>query len=429
MKKTIQILFVLFLSSVTLQAQQEKGIIGFKSWLNNWTEFKPGKVEINEASQIITGNITTNTRLLKSNVYLLQGNVYVTNNATLYIEAGTVIIGDYDSKATLIITKGAKIQADGLETDPIVFTSNRSVRKAGDWGGIILLGDAPISKHGNASSVNLDSSSGMMSFGGNDVKNNSGLLRFVRIEFAGAKVRAGENLSSLLLAGVGSETIFDNVMVSLSGGNSFEVLGGNVKLNKLVSFKSSKDDFAFNLGAQCVFDNSLAIRASYLTNNLGSRCLNVKAFDKADEIDFTKNQTSVQANNLTLVNNSLDLKADIQSGLIKEGVYIGDKATVVMKKSVISGFNPAVLLDNKIAINTANLKKIKLEEMYFNLCKGNIFLDGNTNNDELESWYGTAAFFNVYYKGENKETFIDFANDKRPDYRLRIGNIASSGGY
>lgn len=107
--------------------------------MNNWTEFKPNKVEYNEASQILTGNITVNTKLFKKNVYVLQGNVYVTNNAVLAIEPGTVIIGDYESKACLIITKGATIIADGLETDPIVFTSNRSVRKAGDWGELLFL--------------------------------------------------------------------------------------------------------------------------------------------------------------------------------------------------------------------------------------------------------------------------------------------------
>jgi hypothetical protein len=62
---------------------------------------------------------------------LIQGNVYVTNNAVLTIEPGTVIIGDFETKGTLVITKGASIIADGLETDPIVFTSNRSLKKAG----------------------------------------------------------------------------------------------------------------------------------------------------------------------------------------------------------------------------------------------------------------------------------------------------------
>jgi hypothetical protein len=148
MKKSFQILALLLFVACGANAQQEKGIIGSTNWLSNWTEFKPAKVDYGEPNQILAGNISTNTKLLKKNVYLLQGPVYVDNNAVLTIEPGTVIIGDFDSGAALVITKGASIIADGLETDPIVFTSNRSVKKAGDWGGIVILGDAPINKFG-----------------------------------------------------------------------------------------------------------------------------------------------------------------------------------------------------------------------------------------------------------------------------------------
>jgi len=409
-----------------INAQQEKGITGFNSWLNNWTEFKPNKVVYDEVNQILTGNIIVNTKLYKKNVYLLQGNVYVTKNATLTIEPGTVIMGDYESKASLIITKGASIVADGIETDPIVFTSNRAVRKSGDWGGIIILGEGPTNKFGNNSSVNFDTDALLSAYGGNNTASNSGILRFVRIEFAGAKVKGGDNFNALLLAGVGNKTIFENVMVSNCAGDSYEILGGEVKLSKMISFKSSSDDFKFNYGTQCYIENSLAIRSSYLTNSAGSRCLNVLSYNKKEEVDFTKKQTFVTATNLTLVNNSENVKADTESGLIKEGVYIAENATIDFKKSVISGFNPAILLDRAIYINDENLKKIKLEHMYFNLCKGNIFVADNANNEDLESWYGNAAFANVYSKAENNVTFIDFMNEKRPDFRLRIGGIQVS---
>ena len=127
---------LLFVISASF-AQQEKGIIGTTNWLNNWTSFKPTKEEYNDTNQILFGNISTNTTLYKKNTYLLQGNVYVTKNATLTIEPGTVIKGDSDSVGTLVITKGATIIAEGKETDPIIFTSNKSERKSGDWGGEI----------------------------------------------------------------------------------------------------------------------------------------------------------------------------------------------------------------------------------------------------------------------------------------------------
>lgn len=417
-------MFLLVIYSVS--AQQEKGITGLNNWLNNWTEFRSNKVDYGEPNQILAGNISTNTKLYKKNIYLLQGNVYVTNNAILSIEPGTVIIGDFESKAALVITKGATIIADGLETDPIVFTTNRSFKKAGDWGGLIILGDAPINKFGSVSSVNFNLNPVLTSYGGINSNSNSGILRFVRIEFAGAKLKGGGTFNSLLLAGVGNQTVIENIMVSYSGGDSFEIYGGELNLKKLISFKSSNDDFKFNYGTQSTITNSLAVRSSFLSSKFGSRCLDIASYDKREEVDFSKKQTSVVATNLTLLNNSENINADIEAGLIKEAVYVGENASLICKKTVISGFNPAVLLDTKIDINDENLNKIKFEQMYFNFCKGNIFTEFNSNNEDLENWYGNSIFSNVYAKSDNKETFIDILNEKRPDFRLRIGNIIAS---
>ena len=426
MKKFVLTIVFVLLSFLSANAQQEKGIIGFNSWLNNWTEFKPNKTEYNEPNQIITGTISVDSKLYKKNVYLLLGNVYVTNKTKLTIEPGTVIIGDSESKAALIVAKGASIIAEGTETDPIIFTSNKSVRKAGDWGGILLLGDAPTNKFGSTSSVNLDLDVAFASFGGVNPNSNSGILRYVRIEFAGAKVKGMGNFDALFLGGVGNQTVIDNVMISYSGGNSVAAFGGELNLNKLVSFKSSSNDFKFNYGTQVNIKNSLAIRASYLLSSSGSRCLYARSYDKKEEVDFTKKGTSVTATNLTFVNNSQNIKSDIEQGLVREAVYVAENASVDFKRSVISGFNPAVVLDEKISVNDESLKKLKFQEMYFNLCKGNIFVENNTNNEDLESWYGNASFFNVYSQGENIETFIDPFNDKRPDYRLNIGKITAS---
>jgi len=426
MKNFTQIIGMFLLVVFSVSAQQEKGITGLNNWLNNWTEFKSNKADYGEANQILSGNINVNTKLYKKNIYLLQGSVYVTNNATLTIEPGTVILCDSESKASLIITKGATIIADGLETDPIVFTSNKSFKKAGDWGGIIVLGDAPINKFGSVSSVNFDLNPLQTSYGGTNSSGNSGILRYVRIEFAGAKIKAEGNFNSLLLAGIGNKTVIENIMVSYSGGDSFEIYGGELNLTKLVSFKSSSDDYKFNYGAQCNISNSLAIRSSFLSSKLGSRCLDIASYNKKEEVDFSKKQTAVVATNLTLVNNSDNINADIESGLIKEAIYVGENSSLECKKTVVSGFNPAVLLSEKIDINDANLNKIKFEQMYFNFCKGNIFTEFNSNNEDLENWYGNSIFANVYAKSDNKETFIDCFNEKRPDYRLRIGKIIAS---
>lgn len=429
MKTFTQVLCIFLLVVGSLNAQQEKGIIGSSNWLNSWTEFRPNHVEYGEATQILSGNIQTDTKLYKKHIYLLLGNVFVTDGATLTIEPGTVIIGDYKTNGTLTISKGSSIIADGKETDPIIFTSNRSVKKAGDWGGLFILGDAPINKFGNGASINYGlrpTSFENITYGGENAESNSGILRFVRIEFAGKRTKEHGYFSALTLAGVGSETILENIMISYCDGNSFNILGGDVQLDKAVSFRSSSNDYFFNYGAQCQISNTLAIRSPYVSSSYGARCMYISSYDKKDDVDFTKNGTSVTATNLTLVNVSENLEEDIKVGLVKEALYVAQDASIEMSKSVISGFNPAVILDKKILINDKSLEKIKFSEMYFNRCKGNIFTEHNSNNEDLENWYGNRVFFNVYSKGTDAETFIDLKNDKRPDYRLRINKIIAS---
>ncbi|MCK5401913.1 MAG: hypothetical protein KAJ28_09800 [Flavobacteriaceae bacterium] len=430
--KNFKIIWLFLLVIGTVSAQQEKGIVGINNWLNNWSQFMPNLVDYDEATQILSGNITEDTKLYKKYTYMLLGSVYVANSATLTIEPGTVIIGDYKSKASLTITKGATIIADGEETDPIVFTSNRSVKKAGDWGGLIILGNAPNNKFGGGGSVSsfyseLNASSyANTNYGGENPNSNSGILRYVRIEYAGKKIKSGGNFNGLLLAGVGNETILENIMISYSAGNSFEIIGGEVNLNKAVSYRSKNNDYKFNLGTQTQLFNSLAIRSPYISSSKGARCLLVASYDKKEEVDFTKKMTLVVAKNLTLVNDSKDLEYDINLGLVKEAVYVGENASLDMNRSVVSGFNPAVILEDKIQVNQENLEKIKFSNMYFNNCKGNIFVENNSNNEDLENWYGNSAFFNVYSKSLNSETFIDLTNKKRPDYRLQIDKIIAT---
>lgn len=432
MKNFTQVLGLFLLLVSVSFAQQEKGIFGPENWLTNWTEFKPYQVNYLKPTQILSGTITKDTKLFKRDTYLLLGSVFVADSTTLTIEPGTVIIGDYDTNGALIISKSAKIVADGLATDPIVFTSNRSVKKEGDWGGVFILGDAPINKFGNVSSINYGlrpSSAEYLNYGGDNCNSNSGILRYVRIEYAGKRTRDYGYYSGLTLAGVGAETVIENVMVSYSEGNSFNIIGGELKLDKMISYRTKSNDFEFNYGTQCHITNSLAVRSPYVSGASGSRCMYVASYDKKEDIDFNKKGTYVNAQNLTLINVTDNLEDDINVGLVKEAVYVANDASVNISKTVISGFKPAVILDDKIKVNAENLEKIRLTEMYFNNCKGNIFTAYNSNNEDLENWYGNRAFFNVYSKGVDSETFIDSHNSRYPDFRLRINKIIAANDY
>ncbi len=430
MKKFTLFTLLAFLTvSGNLFAQQEKGITGFDNWLNPWTEFKPNKVDYGQPTEILSGDITKDTKLHKKNIYLLLGDVFVTDSITFTIEPGTVIMGDFKTKGSLTISKESKIIAKGTSTDPIIFTSSNSIKKPGDWGGIYILGDAPINKIDSEASLNyglLPSAANNLSYGGNNLESNSGIFSYVRIEYAGKKTKDYGYFNGLTLAGVGELTIIDNIMVSYCKGNSFNILGGNVNLDKLVSFRSSIHDFEFNYGAQSTISNSIAVKSPYISGSEASKCMNILAYDLIEETDFSKLKTSVNAENLSLVNVSDDLSYDIKVGLVNEAIFIGEHTSFSMNKSVISGFNPAVILDDKIKLNSENLEDIKFTRAYFNNCKGNIFRNGFSNNDDLENWYGSRAFYNVYSKGPDSETFIDSSNSKHPDFRLRINKIFAS---
>lgn len=426
MKNLYQIKLLLLFVIFTANAQQEKGVFGANNWLANWTEFKPSAVEYNESTEILYAKITTNTTLYKRTTYLLQGPVYVTNGATLTIEPGTVIKGDYETNGALIITKGSKIIADGKETDPIVFTSNRPQKKSGDWCGVVILGDAPINKFGGSSALAYDLDPGSTIYGGNTPLSDSGIFRFVRIEFAGKKIKGFKDFSSLTIAGVGSKTIIDNVMCSFANNNSFEILGGDLNLNKLVTLKSNGDDFKFSQGTQCRIDNSIAIRDSYYSTPIRSRCLNVASYDKKEEADFTKKLSNVTVSNFTMVNNSKTFNEDLAQGLVKEAVFVNANTELSIKKSVISGFKPAIILDDEIAIETNTLAKLKLTQILFNNCKGNIFTENTSNNEDLESHYGDPGFYNLYESIGSDQMFMNGKGPKDFDFRIKVGNFAAS---
>ena len=421
-----KIIFFLLFPFFCLYSQQEKGIYGNENWLNIWTDFNSNAKIYPEPTQILSGNITEDTKLYKKEIYLLLGNVFVTDSTTLSIEPGTLILGDFKSKASLIISSSAKIIAEGTLTDPIIFSSNRDVKKKGDWGGIFILGNAPTNKIEETSELDYGlnpSSSEKIQYGGTDVESNSGILKYVRIEYAGKRTKNHGYFNGLTLAAVGSETILENIMVSYCEGNSFHVIGGNTTLYQLVSFRSKRNDFSFNYGAQSLLENSLAIKSPYHTTSGGTSSIYLASYNEKEEVDPTKKGTSLYAENLTLMVLSNNLEADMKVGLVHEAMYVKEGASFSMNKSIFSGFNPAVVLDSKIWINNENLLKMGFSNMYFNNCQGNIFTENVPNNEDLENWYGNRAFENVYSQGLDSETFIDVKNLDNPDFRLRINKI------
>lgn len=422
MKKLAFVIFS-FISAVSLNAQQIKGISGQENWFNSWTNFKPKTTEYNEATQILHGVINENTTLYKKNTYLLMNVVYVANNVTLTIEPGTTIRGDFETCGTLVVTKGAKIIAAGTEANPIVFTSNKNAteRKAGDWGGLIILGEAPMNKFGGVGFLDFNLDTKYNIYGGNNSESDSGVLKYVRIEFSGRKLNSLKELNGLSLAGVGNKTQIEYVQVSFSNDDSFECYGGDLKFNNLISFRATDDDFDFTQGAQCTINNSIAIRYPFSSDISRSRCFEIDSYDKIENFDTNKKLTHIVANNMTLVNNENN-----NQGLVKEAIYIKSDSFLEFKNSIVSGFDQCMLLEDKILENTFNLEKIKLQDMVFNNCAKYIETESGLGKKQIETWYNDPKFNVLISKTNSIDLFIESDIKKNVDFRLKESKLSTS---
>ncbi len=247
-------------------------------WLKGWTTldalgFLPSVLRAEPTNEVtVVADIPSDTTWYRTNVYLLDGYVHVLAPATLTIESGTVIKGlanpsTGEATSALFITAGAKINAVGTPTQPIIFTAeiddtsvpdDLGIYQRGLWGGVVLMGKAVLNTasnaDGNAANPKYDVFEGLPDnqiggqfvyrFGGNDDADNSGVLRYVSIRHGGFQFLQNKELNGLSLGAVGSGTTIDHVEVYAFADDGFEFFGGTVNTKYLVS--AFNDDDAFD---------------------------------------------------------------------------------------------------------------------------------------------------------------------------------------
>lgn len=195
---------------------------------------------------VLQGEIKSDMTLKAIDNNLLSGFVYVTDGVTLTIEPGTVIKGEKATEGSLIVEPGGKIIAEGTVEKPIVFTSDQPAgsRTYGDWGGLILCGNAPV----NATTKPQIEGGPRTTYGGNKPEDNSGIVKYVRIEFAGYPLEPNKEINGLTLGGVGRGTTLEYIQVSYCGDDSFEWFGGTVNAKHLIAYKGWDDEFDTDYG-------------------------------------------------------------------------------------------------------------------------------------------------------------------------------------
>jgi hypothetical protein len=199
----------------------------------------------------LSGIMTQSRTLYSDTLYTLSGYVKVANGATLTIQAGTRIVGDFTTKgSSLWILRGSKIEAHGTAAAPIVFTSSQPAgqRKPGDWGGLIIIGNGVSNRSGTIYSEGPQGVTEVYS-GGTDFNDNSGTLRYVRIEFAGYDVTGtGQELNALSSYAVGRGTTYEYIQTLAGLDDSFEWFGGAVDGRYLISYEAGDDHFDWSEG-------------------------------------------------------------------------------------------------------------------------------------------------------------------------------------
>jgi hypothetical protein len=362
----------------------------------------------------LQGRINADTVLHKQNTYILKGLVYMVGNHTMTIEPGTVIKGSFSGGdvASLIITRGSKIEAVGTPTEPIIFTSAAPNPQSGDWGGIVLCGKAPVNTSYNGTNGlyqvegGVDNAQGDGLAGSGDAvaptpvsNDNSGTLQYIRIEYAGYAFQPDKEINSLTLAAVGSGTTIDHVQVVYAKDDAYEWFGGTVNCKYLIAYKTQDDDFDTDNGFSGKIQFGLIIRDSLIADISTSEAF--ESDNNANGSTATP-KTSAIFSNITAIGPRASLN-NVGSSLYRAGAQIRRNSGLSIYNSIIMGWPQAILIDCTTGTSTA----LNIEDSTLRL--RNVTLAGNTVNVKFSGTPGatinsdatlSAWFTNSYYNND-----------------------------
>jgi hypothetical protein len=351
--------------------------------------------------QIITvsGDITENTTWYSAAVYLLSGFVYVKNNAVLTIEPGTLIKGVSGTKGTLIIEKGSRIMAQGTATKPIVFTSDKAKgeRARGDWGGVVLCGNALTNKHDDGTGVGIAEGGISSEYGGTDDSDNSGILQYVRIEFPGIPLTSTSNseINGLTLYAVGKGTTIDHIQVSYSGDDSYEWFGGAVNCKYLVALRGLDDEFDTDNGFRGNLQFLFSLRDPDVSDQSGSN--GFESDNDADGSSLTPTTKPIFSN--VTIFGPLTVAATLPDGnLYKRAMHIRRGSQCSAYNSVFVGWPKGLFIDGALGNSptAAENNDLQIENCIMAGMTANYEATSGTPNtpytvDQIEAYYTAAS--------------------------------------
>lgn len=403
-------------------------------WTAGWSNFDPQNTVYGTPTVTVSADITTSTTW--SGIVLLQNKVYVKNNATLTIQPGTVILGDKATQGSLIVTRGAKLNAIGTVSQPIVFTSNQAVglRAPGDWGGVVLLGLARNNQPGGVANIEGIVPTTDTQYGGSFDTDNSGTIKYVRIEFAGIALEPNKEINGITFGSVGSGTTVDYVQVTLCGDDSFEWFGGTVNCKHLISYRAVDDDFDTDFGYRGKVQFGLIIRDKDLSDAIGDS----NGFESDNDAAGSTAQPKTRPifSNITLVGAKGNGTVALPTGEKHERAFRLRRNTATsVFNSIATGFERGLYVEGTASVNNLNGDTLVFANNILTNFATPTWSSNNTNTQVLapattawyQSWWGTDNNDSTSTLAQVNWVNIFTAMGTTPDARLGNGSVAASG--
>ena len=413
-------------------------------WTDTWTEWNPQTKVYPAPTVTVSSNITANTTWSTGAVVLLSTQCFVKNNSVLTIQPGVIVLGDKNvAGAGLFITTGSQLIANGTPTSPIVFTSNQPVgqRGLGDWGGVVLLGLA--SNNSPAGTGTLTNPAGTnyieglpissdTQYGGTNDNDNSGSMRYCRLEFGGYVYQPNKEINGLTFGSVGRGTIIDFIQVSYANDDAFEWFGGTVNCKHLVAYRCLDDDWDTDNGFSGQVQFCLGVRDPAISD--------IPAISTSEGFESDNDPNGTTASPLT---------SAIFCNVTDIGPLRGVPTATFPTSGSGSGFKRGARIrrNSNLKIYNTILMDHVSRGVYIDgaLCEGNANTGALKFQNNILAGYGqkateTGTFgiinpnANVWVKAQGNDTLLSAAgilvnpyNYFAPDYRPAPGSIALSG--
>lgn len=305
----------------------------------------PTPMPVPTGNIVVSSNITSNTTWTAGNVYQLGGRITVTDGATLTIEPGVIIKGEAGtgSNATaLLVARGGRLNANGTAALPIIFTSvadeitpeqvasgdfaspNLDPTVNGLWGGVLIMGRAPISAssdNGDVTEVQIEGiptsdTNGL--YGGNNAADNSGTIRYISIRHGGANIGNGNEINGLTLGGVGSATVIEHVEIVSNQDDGIEWFGGSVNVSHAVVWNTGDDAIDTDQSWSGTLDNFVIVTP-------GDHCFELDGPEGSMVAGHTIRNGSIKASSADVTSSDL-INTDDNSVVNLENLYFTDIA-------------------------------------------------------------------------------------------------------